>query len=44
LAATQETSKAVKNHRIAMKRGEMEFRYRTRCGEFMRVFLRVLGW
>src|SRR5580704_16763061 len=36
LAATQETSKAVKNHGIAMKRGEVEFRYWTRCGEFMR--------
>jgi hypothetical protein len=41
LAATQETSKAV---RVATKQGEMEFRYRTRCGEFMRVVWPTPGW
>src|ERR1700735_380428 len=33
--ATQETSKAAKNDRIGMKRGEMDFRYRTSCADFM---------
>src|ERR1700677_1524699 len=36
LVAAQDIGRAIKNHRIAVKRGEMKFTYLNRCGELMR--------